>query len=294
MCTTNNDNNGETPLKDWREETINGGSLRHVDLNKGSNGWASPPGNLFSLRSKQYLTKKVKSSAAIDYLLKPTAVDWLRSTNKLEHVLSRHDNRVMRVLRTHQSNGSLLKSFVFAVNLQVPGREHHSAVFYFSTDEAIQAGSLLDRFINGDDGTMDSKTAVGNYSACLLGKALNCRYHRGPDYLEIDVDISSSKIAGAMVHLALGCVTSVTIDMGFVVEGQNEEELPEKLIGAVRICQMEMDSAQFVDCNTPLLDGAGVGRLGLAKVNHVDGQGTGGSSSSGSSESSDQSPKVQS
>ncbi|XP_021757993.1 protein ENHANCED DISEASE RESISTANCE 2-like [Chenopodium quinoa] len=301
MCTTKN--NGETASSttevDWREETINGGSLKHVDLHKGSNGWASPPGNLFSLRSKQYLSKKTKSPASVDYLLKPTAVDWLRSTSKLEHVLSRADNRVMRVLRSRQADGSFLKSFVFAINLQVPGREHHNAVFYFSTDEPIQPGSLLDRFINGDDAFRNSrlklvnrivkgpwivKTAVGNYSACLLGKALTCRYHRGPDYLEIDVDISSSKIAGAMVHLALGCVTSVTIDMGFVVEGQSEEELPEKLIGAVRICQMEMDSAEFVDSNTPLCNGVGVGRLGLAKVNHVDGEGS----------SSDQSPRVHS
>ena len=106
---------------DWREKTINGGSLRHVDLLNGSNGWASPPGNLFSLRSKQYLLKKTKSSASVDYLLRPTAVDWLKSNSKLEHVLSRADNRVMRVLRSHQSNGDFLKSFVFAVNLQVPG-----------------------------------------------------------------------------------------------------------------------------------------------------------------------------
>jgi Protein ENHANCED DISEASE RESISTANCE 2, C-terminal len=73
-----------------------------------------------------------------------------------------------------------------------------------------------------------------------------CRYYRGVDYLEIDVDIGSSAIASAILSLALGCVTSVTIDMGFVVEAQQEEELPERLIGAVRIAQMEMKSACFV------------------------------------------------
>ncbi|KAH9603311.1 hypothetical protein KSS87_007345 [Heliosperma pusillum] len=271
---------------DWREETINGGSLRHVELT-GSNGWASPPGDRFNIRSKQYLTKKTKCPAG-DYLLKPTAVDWLRSPTKLEHVLSRPDNRVMHVLRGYHARAHFLKTFVFAINLQVPGREYHSAVFYFSTDDPIQPGSLLDRFINGDDAFRNSrlkmvnlivkgpwlvKKAVGNYSACLLGKALTCRYHRGPNYLEIDVDLSSSKIAGAMVHLALGYVTSVSIDMGFLVEAQSEEELPEKLIGAVRICQMEMNSASFVDSTSTAssnLVGVSVGKSGLAKVNHVD------------------------
>lgn len=145
------------------------------------------------------------------------------------------------------------------------GRDHHSAVFYFATDDPIPVGSLLYRFIHGDDafrnqrfkivnrivkGPWIVKAAVGNYSACLLGKALNCHYHSGPNYLEIDVDISSSKIATAILHLALGCVTAVTIDMGFLVEAQEEEDLPERLFGAVRVCQMEMSSATFVDTAT--------------------------------------------
>ncbi|CAI9779297.1 unnamed protein product [Fraxinus pennsylvanica] len=51
--------------------------------------------------------------------------------------------------------------------------------------------------------------------------------------------------------LALGYVTVVTIDMGFLVEAQLEEELSEKLFGAIRICQMEMNSATFVDNSPP-------------------------------------------
>ncbi|KAL8106989.1 protein ENHANCED DISEASE RESISTANCE 2-like [Apium graveolens] len=245
---------------DWKYEVINGGSLKHVDLVQGSNGWASPPGDLFSLRAETYFAKKVKSPSG-PWLLQPAGVDWLRAYNKIDNVLARTDNRVMGALRKSQSEGKNMKSFVLAVNLQIPGREHHSAVFYFSTDEPIASGSLLDRFINGDDSFRNSrfklvnhivkgpwivKTAVGNYSACLLGKALICNYYRGDNYLEIDVDIGSSAIATTILHLALGCVTAVTIDMGFTVEAQCEEELPEKLFGAVRILEMEMSSASFV------------------------------------------------
>ncbi|TMX05190.1 hypothetical protein EJD97_001256 [Solanum chilense] len=248
---------------DWREESITGGSLKHVDLDKGKNGWASPPGDLFNLRGPHYLTKKVKIPSGA-WLLQPAGVDWLRSNSKLDHVLARHDNRVMNALKKSHSEGKSLKTFIVAVNLQVPGRDQHSAVFYFATndDEPLEPGSLLYRFVNGDDAYRNSrfkivnrivkgpwivKAAVGNYSACILGKALNCYYHRGPNYLEIDVDIGSSAIASAILHLALGSVTSVTIDMGFLVESQTEEELPEKLFGAVRICQMEMSSATFID-----------------------------------------------
>lgn len=265
---------------DWISEAINGGSLRHVDLHTGTNGWASPPGDLFSLRSANYFTKRQKSPAG-DYLLSPAGMDLLKSTAKLDNVLARADNRVTHALRKAQAQGRSLKSFVFAVNLQIPGgKEHHSAVFYFATEEPVQAGSLLHRFVNGDDGFRNQrlklvnrivkgpwivKKAVGNHSACLLGKALTCSYHRGPNYFEIDVDIGSSAIAKAILHLALGYVTAVTVDMGFLVEAQTEDELPERLIGAVRVCQMEMSSATVVESSHALSMARGVG---LVKVNH--------------------------
>ncbi|KAJ7958460.1 protein ENHANCED DISEASE RESISTANCE 2-like [Quillaja saponaria] len=273
-------NSGDsTSTADWLTEAINGGSLRHVDLHNGTNGWASPPGDLFSLRSKNYLTKRQKSPSG-DYLLSPAGMDWLKSSTKLDNVLARPDNRVGQALRKAQAQGKLLKSFILAVNLQVPGKEQHSAVFYFGTNDPIPTSSLLYRFINGDDafrnqrlkmvnrivkGPWIVKKAVGNYSACLLGKALTCNYHKGPNYFEIDVDMGSSAIANAVLHLALGYVTSVTVDMGFLVESQTEEELPERLIGAVRVCQMEMSSATVVEA----LQAPAMARgLGFAKVNH--------------------------
>lgn len=251
-------------MGDWREEAINRGSLKHVDLHTGSNGWAAPPGDVFSVRGPNYPTKKSKTPAG-DWLLDPAGVDWIRSNGKLDHLLARRDNRVINALRASKSSSG---AFIVAVNLQIPGREHHSVVFYFSTkaNEPINSDSLLYKFINGSDAYRDSrfklvnkivkgprilKTAVGKYSACLLGKAVNCSYHRGSDYLEIDVDIGSSSVASTILRLALGCVKAVTVDLGFLVEGQTEDELPEKLFGAVRICQMEMNSATFVDVASP-------------------------------------------
>ncbi|KAK8660853.1 hypothetical protein V6N13_051761 [Hibiscus sabdariffa] len=279
-------NSGSTatsmPVPGWIAESINGGSLRNVDVDNGINGWASPPGDLFSLRSVNYLTKRQKSSAG-DYLLSPVGMDWLKSTSKLDNVLARPDNRISQALRKAQSQGKSRKSFVFAVNLQIPGKDHYSAVFYFATEDPIPPGSLLYRFINGDDGFRNQrfkivnrivkgpwivKKAVGNYAACLLGKALTCNYHRGADYLEVDVDIASSTIANAILHLALGYVTSVTIDMGFLVEAQTEDELPEKLIGAVRVSQIDMSSATVVDALTPSIPAAVARGMGCSKVNH--------------------------
>lgn len=152
-------------------------------------------------------------------------------------------------------------------------------MFYFATDapDSLRTGSLLNWFVHGNDvfrnqrfklvnwiekGPWIVKKAMGSHSACLLGKVLNCIYYKGSNYLEIDVDIKSSAIANAILHLVLGYVTAVTIDMGFVVEAQAEEELLEWLIDAIRVCHMEMASATVIE--SPHVPRG----IGLAKVNH--------------------------
>uniref|UniRef100_A0A0D9WTP2 Protein ENHANCED DISEASE RESISTANCE 2 C-terminal domain-containing protein n=1 Tax=Leersia perrieri TaxID=77586 RepID=A0A0D9WTP2_9ORYZ len=282
----------EQQQKSWREEAISASSLRQVDLERGTNGWASPPGDLFHLRARGYFTgggggggKRGKAPSSPEWLLRPAGVDWLRSHSRLDHLLSRDDIPVAAAFRRARLRKDPTAQFLLAVNLQVPGRpDAYSAAFYFAADSPIPAESLLGRFIHGDDAYRNARfkianrivkgpwlvrTAVGGYAACLLGRALTCRYHKGEDYLEIDVDIGSSAIASAILHLALGAVTSVTIDMGFLVESQSEEELPERLFGAVRIAQMEMGAARYVEtaadeavAEAATVAGGGGGRAG--------------------------------
>ncbi|BBN15006.1 hypothetical protein MPTK1_6g16230 [Marchantia polymorpha subsp. ruderalis] len=251
----------EVEKLDWKETIKKGLSLQEVDLESGKNGWGSPPGSYFNVRAANYFVKRMKCPAG-DSLLKPLGVDWLKSTGKLEHVMAHPGNLVRQVLDKAQEKGEALKSFIFAVNLQIPGKDHHSAVFYFVTEEPIRQGSLLYRFIHEDDAFRNSrfklinrivrgpwivKAAAGNHAACLLGRALTCHYVKGPNYLEIDVDIASSTVANAILHLALGYVTSVVVDLAFLVESQADDELPEKLLGAVRVAHMEISSASTLE-----------------------------------------------
>ncbi|GJM97561.1 hypothetical protein PR202_ga14496 [Eleusine coracana subsp. coracana] len=293
MCPTAPDSRNNSAS--WRDEAVSAGSLRQVDLDRGTNGWASPPGDLFHLRSRGYFSggggKRGKAPSSPEWLLRPAGVDWLRSHSRLDHVLARDDNPVAAAFRRARLRKDPTAHFLLAVNLQVPGRpDAYSAVFYFAAEAPIPPDSLLGRFVHGDDAYRNARfkianrivkgpwlvrATVGNYAACLLGRALTCRYHKGDEYLEIDVDIGSSAIASAILHLALGAVTSVTIDMGFLVESQSEEELPERLFGAVRIAQMEMSSAKYVEASpdeavSETAGKAGAGfRVGSAKVaNH--------------------------
>ena len=45
----------------------------------------------------------------------------------------------------------------------------------------------------------------------------------------------------------MGYVNSVTVDMAFLIESQAEEELPERILGSVRVAQIEMEAAVHVE-----------------------------------------------
>ncbi|KAL0738583.1 hypothetical protein Bca4012_014793 [Brassica carinata] len=255
------DNNPKPAIPEWITETTNGGTARQVDLYTGINGWASPPGDGFSVRSGDYFTNKQKCPGG-EYLLSLAGVDWLKSSTKLDNILSRPDNRVAHALREAQSLGQSQNGFIFAVNFHIPVHEHHHSVLYFVTEEPIPSDSLLKRFIDGDEsfrnerfkivsrvlrGPWIVKAAAGQFGAFLVAKTVKCTYHKGPNYFEIDIDTGSWKILAALVRLLFGYARSLILDIGFVVEAQEVDELPERLIGAVRLCHMEVSSAFVVD-----------------------------------------------
>lgn len=61
------------------------------------------------------------------------------------------------------------------------------------------------------------------------------------------MDIGSSIVANAIVHVAIGYVTSLTVDMAFLIEGQAEEELPERILGTVRLKKLDLSAAVPVE-----------------------------------------------
>ena len=63
----------------------------------------------------------------------------------------------------------------------------------------------------------------------------------GDNYVEIDVDISSSAVARSVASSCLTYCTSLTIDEAFVVESQVEDELPERILYAIRFNKVDID-----------------------------------------------------
>jgi hypothetical protein len=211
------------------------------------------------VRGPEYFTTKVKIPAS-DYLLKPLGFDWITSSMKIGEILKHPNSRVRKVIEDEFPDGD--RPFVWAFNLQLPTKDNYSAVAYFTNKEPIAEGSLMDRFLKGDDAFRNSRLklianivngpwivrkAVGEQAICIIGRALSCKYCVTENIMEVDIDIGSSMVASAIVHLAFGYVTTMTVDLAFLIEGQTESELPEKLLGAFRFANLDPASARSLE-----------------------------------------------
>ncbi|KAG5145499.1 hypothetical protein JHK84_031042 [Glycine max] len=205
-----------------------------------SNGWASPPGAAFKVRGPEYLTTKAKIPAG-DYLLNPLGFDWIKSSVKMGEILKHSNSQVRKVIDNEFPAGD--KPFVWAFNIQLPTKDNYSAVAYFTNKEPITEGSLMDNFLKGDDAFRNSRLK-------MIANIVNENFVE-----EVDIDIGSSMVAAAIVHLAFGYVTTLTVDLAFLIESQTESDFPENLLGAFRFSNLNPASARQIDPSSVLSTG---------------------------------------
>jgi hypothetical protein len=86
------------------------------------------------------------------------------------------------------------------------------------------------------------KSAVGQTPA-ILGSKLVQSYYKGPNYIEVDVDVGSSSVAGGVLKVVKGYSSTLTIDLAFLLEAQAVEELPEALVGAMQFNDLDLGMA---------------------------------------------------
>jgi hypothetical protein len=87
------------------------------------------------------------------------------------------------------------------------------------------------------DAPVSVKNAIaflGGERPVLIGKALTTWYQTGNNYLEINSDVSSSKVASAINGTILKNVETLIMECSWLLEGQHDAELPERLLCKIR------------------------------------------------------------
>jgi hypothetical protein len=75
----------------------------------------------------------------------------------------------------------------------------------------------------------------------LLGQKVVQRYFRGDRHLEIDVHVGSSIIAAQIVGVCRSYTEMYSTNLGIVIQGENEDELPERLLACIQLNKLDLD-----------------------------------------------------
>lgn len=227
--------------------------------------WSEPKASSFQVRGRNY-TLDSKKFASEEAAFKLLAVDMVQSEGTICEGLCGHPNeRVQRAIRRENETGvPQLPPFIFAVNLSIPGTQTYHLISYYGVEnmdeiqqEKTPFGRLMNKFIFGKSDEFRNETfklipriVEGNYlvrsavgsKPSIIGKKIKQHYILGERYFEIVVDISSDSIAQRIVKLALGFAKSLVTDIMYVLEGKDEETLPERIFGGVQLRKIDLEN----------------------------------------------------
>lgn len=100
------------------------------------------------------------------------------------------------------------------------------------------------------------KKAVGQTPA-IIGRKLKVDYHEEPGrYFEAEYDVLSTTAAKSMISLVVGAAKRLVIDVGIVLEGKNEDELPERILGGFSINYPDLTTCRRITLGNPVDDGS--------------------------------------
>lgn len=222
--------------------------------------WSEPDATGFFVRSSQYLSTKAKIPSQRQ-ALRLVNVELYKSNDPIEHIgLSSFAGFERGSGSNTPGGGSLAvpndQSLVLVINFIIPGPRFHSLVLYFTPEDPAELkknsvfADLFHEFFHGPSdefrskrlkliprvvqGTWPIREGVGTTPA-ILGTKTYQKYFQGKQYLEVDYDIGSSTVAASISKLLLGYSRDLIIDLAFVIEGQTSLELPERVLGCVRL-----------------------------------------------------------
>ncbi|KAI3793753.1 hypothetical protein L1987_36375 [Smallanthus sonchifolius] len=81
----------------------------------------------------------------------------------------------------------------------------------------------------------------------LIGNLLKINYIHGKNYLEMDVDVGSSECARGVAGKTFSCFSSLIMEIAFVIQATTRDELPEHLLGACRLSNLDVSKAVWAN-----------------------------------------------
>jgi hypothetical protein len=241
-----------TSIADQEVNTLKLGTFPHDQ-------WCETPQiEPFTIRGKTYLDDaiKIKSAAHKFHLV---AAELNKVEVPMRHCAARSDSPLRAIQKAYPERE------VFVLQFMLPGPPCYSLPVYAVAkpgvlDDDSPFARLYHSFLDGSDeyrntvfkmiprvtkGAFVVKKTVGETPA-IMGKKINLHYFRGPGYIEVDVDLGTSAVAGSILSVFKGYATTVTADMCLLLEGHSEAELPEEVMCSFRMIKPVLANAKLL------------------------------------------------
>eukprot|EP00039_Didymoeca_costata_P018858 m.335279 g.335279 ORF g.335279 m.335279 type:complete len:295 (+) comp17559_c0_seq1:215-1099(+) len=222
-----------------------------------TNTMLQPDPSVFQIRGKTYLSDKRKVDAtgpAFEFLdLKVFAhteniLHTARRIKSLKLFLESHSDREFVIINRMLPLTPILNVIeIFHRKKGVKNDSQFESLFERYKTEGDKFRNLRLKFlVKIPNASWVVKTAVGalgGFRPVIMGKGyLQQEHFLGSNYYEVDVDIGTSRIARGVTGVILPQNKKLIIDEGFVLEGQDESELPEILLACARGVRIDLYS----------------------------------------------------
>ncbi|CEO99813.1 hypothetical protein PBRA_007547 [Plasmodiophora brassicae] len=216
----------------------------------GPHTWSAPSGDNFHIRSELYLENGAKEPSNPAHMVLLDADIVLHNDPKVKKFdqLSRKTDSYVHYLRNDRRR---LLVIVFQMHPRY-------LVLTFAVDDGAApsaSGALLDSLFSssawGDDECAQRfkmLPRLANFSIpfynvnqpVLIASRLSTTFYRTGDLVEIDIDVFSSRIARWIYRYVESAAASLEVDLGFVLQGNSRQELPERILGAVHLSRVNL------------------------------------------------------
>jgi hypothetical protein len=228
-----------------------------LHLHDDENGWDYVDATEFNVRGKGYLTDKIKV-ASLPSAFELAEFSGFSSVERVRFSSDRPDSYYSRARAAGR------KHFIFVMHFDL--NPMHVAISFELLGDAMDKDSAFEtcwkRFLSGDDEYKNKRIklitsiveaswivrrTVGKPVPALIGNKLKCHWRQTEDLLECTCDVTSSMAAAAILSVIKSACKNIVCDLVIVLEGQQEDELPERIIGCARAIHHDLAKYQYVD-----------------------------------------------
>jgi len=243
------------------------GTMTRGGPGKSENVYTEAPFSKFQLRGKGYIDKSNTAKVACqDALLELVGCDTFETDAAVRHV-AELENSVLKRLQRNAASRGVECPRVLVVNFMTPGSPNINHVQYFAEKPNNHPPDswcmkILNRFFDNDpstdqeklqkfrkdrfkmipsivEGNFMVKAAVGT-TPCIIGNKIPTEFSSGERHVEVSLDITGSAAAGAILGICKRAAQGLVIDLGYTIECKYEKELPEMLLGAIRLHHIDL------------------------------------------------------